>query len=247
MTRSSLAYDFSELLAPKLDIGGTIMKMLPGTTIASRRKLVMNVLEDPLHGDFGTGEIAKWTVQGFGFIRLYMPNDCRLNIWHHKLTYDPQPSMLHTHPWNFVSEVVHGLLVNKRYRQVPAQLDNDEGGPVVYRCASFKKKRIRPGICIMDLSEPTLVSLVGGEAEVYTTGQSYYQDAHEIHETMFVDGTITINARERVGNDEADVLWLHHGRGGAQEWVSAEPRPATDEEVLLICSEVLDRMKVGTI
>ena len=67
--------------------------------------------------------------------------------------------------------------------------------------------------------------LVPREIEIYGPGDMYHQQADEIHETLFVDGAVTLN--ERVGDTEhARVFWPY-----GTEWVDAMPRPATRDEV----------------
>lgn len=178
--------------------------------------LVRRVLEDP-H--------SEWTVQGFGFLRTYFgppdaPKKFRLNLWDSDLTI-PNVSTIHDHPWDFKSIIIAGSFYNKRYLLLSTKewisgivepthhhvtIKTGEGGG---------KRKITPKIC-------RLKSL---PIEHYAPGDTYEQRADEIHETIFEDGTITLN--ERIGDTEhARVFWPY-----GTDWVDAKPRKATQAEV----------------
>ena len=161
----------------------------------------------------------EWTVQGFGFLRTYfgppeIPKKYRLNLWDHQFTV-PNVSTIHDHPWDFKSLIVAGEFTNQRYNMeindtLPthdyATLKTGEGGELI---------RSTTKSCI----------LYAKYIESYEPGDTYSQKADEIHETLFLDGSVTLN--ERIGDTEhARVFWRH----GA-EWVDAIPRKATRAEV----------------
>ncbi len=161
----------------------------------------------------------SWTVQGFGFLRTYFgpadaPKRFRLNLWDHRFT-KPGVSTIHDHPWDFKSVIIAGGFTNQRYdiAQYPlgythtfTTIKTGEGGGL--EKSSFEHCELLP--C---LEEP------------YWPGDVYHQRADEIHETLFVDGTVTLN--ERVGDTErARVFWPH-----GSDWIDAEPRVASREEV----------------
>jgi hypothetical protein len=65
------------------------------------------------------GRPAKWTVQGFGMIRTYIPGPVydkqfRLNVWDSRLRV-PNVSVMHDHPWDMTSWIISGLMINTRY------------------------------------------------------------------------------------------------------------------------------------
>lgn len=155
----------------------------------------------------------EWSVQGFGMLRTYLPLDMRLNIWSRALRI-PNVSLIHNHPWHFDSYIERGSVGNRRFLEI-----NDK--PPTH-CRAIIKPGLGGGI-----REPrSPVCLRALATEFYYSGDTYHQDAHEIHLSDPVDGTVTVNARTRIGADEATVFWPLH-----TEWISAEPRPATDEEV----------------
>lgn len=179
------------------------------------------ILKDPLRNPEN-----KWSLQGFGMLRMYLPGDMRLNIWDSRYQYKPKPSMIHDHPWDFTSWVVCGELYNYRYAVGPK---NAHGLP------QYWQRTIRPGVDPQHLGQDKLVTLFKITQETIKVGNSYFQEFNEVHETDFKDGTITVNSRQR-GNrpDEARVFYRE-----GEEWISAEPRPATEKEVKDICDNAL--------
>lgn len=168
----------------------------------------------------------KWSIQGFGMLRLYLPGDARLNVWDSRYRVN-NVSLMHNHPWNFDSVVVSGCLRNIRYRL--------KSGSTMYHTG-----RIQPGPgggLLEQLPDTPLIAL---SAEKYEAGSVYRQEADEIHVSDPEDGTITINYRERVQPDQALVFWPT-----GEEWVSAEPRPAVSDEVESITSLALRKLQAS--
>lgn len=178
--------------------------------------LVKTILKHPR-------ELA-WTTQGFGMIRCYPDGDeIRLNIWH-KAFQVPGVSTIHDHPWDLESLCVAGRLVNQRYKI---------GIPGI----KHKHVLLKPGQAVL-LSEINDVWLdASRRPEIYWPGETYRQTASEIHETKYLDGTVTINSRTNRGPDIANVYW----REGP--WGSAKPRPATDEEITFATNTALALME----
>lgn len=180
------------------------------TDLTFVKPLVEQVLRKPF-GD------AKWTVQGFGFLRTYFgpasnPKRFRLNLWDHRFTV-PNVSTIHTHPWDFTSVIVAGIFGNVRYTYDRtgcthhfAKLHTGVGGGIV-RDTTHER------------------SLMPSKPELYGPGDTYHQLSDEIHETFFKNGAVTVN--ERIGDtSEADVYWPF-----GTDWVDAIPRDATRDEV----------------
>ena len=165
----------------------------------------------------------QWTVQGFGMLRTYFPTAdnpkrFRLNIWSTKLAV-PGVSIMHDHPWDFDSWIINGRFDNVRYAEI-----NGTGN-------SYKYMIIKCGEEGCALSDPTRIKLLKLPTEHYTTGDTYHQDAHEIHASYYDDGTVTLNSR--VGDTEqARVFWRDEPKG---YWVDAKPRRATWFEVADTC------------
>jgi len=190
------------------------------TDLTFLKPLVEQILRQPL-------AFREWTVQGFGFLRTYFgpaaaPKRFRLNLWDSRFTV-PGVSTIHTHPWDFTSVIVAGLFGNVRYDAV--------GGQVTTHHVAQINCGIGGGMKDMTVFDR---SLIARRPELYGPGDVYSQKAHEIHETLFKDGTVTIN--ERVGDTGiADVYWPW-----GTDWVDAIPRPATRDEV---ASTVGDSLK----
>ena len=170
-------------------------------------------------------ENFDWSLQGFGMLRLHMDDGFRLNVWDSRYRVK-NVSMVHTHPWNFESLVVCGRLVNWRYHE------SGTGYGKPYRFATIKPG---PGGGLLDTRGEEV--WLTNHGEVITAGVAYRQSADEIHLSAPEDGTVTLNKRQRVGEDVARVYWPAN-----TEWVSAEPRPATITEISTITNVALARL-----
>lgn len=165
----------------------------------------------------------NWSLQGFGMLRLYLPDDTRLHVWDERYQV-PNVSLIHDHPWDFESVIVAGELHNTRYYKGPLH----QGSPMMERT-------IRPGEGFEILAEDVSCQLVACAVETYKEGARYLQAADEIHGSSYVRGTVTLVKRRRVG---ADVAKVYYPAG--EEWVSGEPRKATEKEVIDICDYAHD-------
>ncbi len=167
-------------------------------------------------------EHYEWSLQGFGMLSLYLTKETRLNVWSNSYT-APNVSDIHDHPWNFRSTIVAGELRNYRFK------------PVENGASQFLTRRTlySSGGCVM--SEPSETRLYECAREVYFEGDDYYQCVSEIHRSEPRDGTVTVITCALLDDpDHTNVFW----RPG-KEWVSAEPRPATPEEVKAISKNAL--------
>lgn len=182
--------------------------MTQTTDVAASR--VAEVLRSPL--DY------KWTIQGFGMLRTYLdPAEVhRLHIWGPDSAV-PDVSVIHDHPWDFDSRIYRGSVTNQRYlldaptgeAVTTARIKTGEGGGLV---GTSSRRAVLAEL-------PT---------EFYFPGDSYHMDAPELHESIPSPGAVTIISRRfyTARDDQfATVCW----RGS--DWVSAEPRPATQAEI----------------
>ncbi len=169
-----------------------------------------------------------WSVQGLGMLRLYLAPHIRLHVWDRQLLV-PGASPLHTHPWDFESFVVAGQMMNRRYLE--GSIPVPEGS--LFR---FNRVKIQCGEAAHAVGAAEQVALEERPYEYYTAGDSYRQQAEEIHWSLPEDGTVTICTRQfREDRDHAFVYW--RGKG---PWVDAKPRPATDDEVVDVCHRALE-------
>lgn len=179
---------------------------------------------------------VTWQYQGFGMLRMYPDGRrTRFNVWMPSLAV-PGVSLIHNHPWNFRSLVVSGVLINQQYYIA----EPGRGKP--YDGTSYLCGMIRPGPG-GGLSLPIKkVQLVEGSTGVYVAGQTYSQKWNEIHRTSPKEGTITINERvvPKGRPDMAEVFWPE-----GTDWVSAEPRPATQEEVKQMAEAALRWLEIA--
>lgn len=186
---------------------------------------------------------SEWSLQGLGMLRTYVSKTMRMHVWDSRYRV-PGVTMLHTHPWDFESLIVAGAVRQYRY-EIAYTGTRPDPLPGVSDDAFFESigfERYVEGTIVCgegggECEPPTPVYLRRGEAEVYGEGEMYRQDADEIHESLPDDGTVTlINRTFRANTEVAHVYWPHGG-----SWVSAEPRPATPEEVETIVTASLER------
>lgn len=162
----------------------------------------------------------EWSLQGFGMLRTYLSKEVRLHVWNSRFAV-PNVSTIHDHPWDFTSLIVSGRVTQYRFTE---SADPNIGEP-------FSRQTIRCGVggglvhgC--EMNAPELVRLRRSYLETYDTGERYGQTANEVHHSLPDDGTVTIVERTfRADTEHARVYY------NTQEWVSAEPRPATQGEV----------------
>lgn len=163
----------------------------------------------------------EWSVQGFGMLRLYLPNNARFHVWDSRLRV-PNVSLVHDHlQWALESRVISGVLKNIRYM---------EGRGEPYHWAQFKA-----GYDAKQLHDAETMLIERQAEEIYLPGDTYSQLPNEVHESRPIDSTITIMHKESTQDGETARIFWPQGT----EWVSAEPRKATKEEIENICSRAL--------
>ncbi len=171
----------------------------------------------------------KWSLQGLGMLRCYLSTETRLHVWssEHGI---PNASRIHDHPWNFISYVVAGRIQQHRYEVI-----TQPGGVIDCQPFMFSVLQCGPGGCIK--TPPAGIYLRERPNESYGEGESYEQEAEEIHNSLPLDGTVTLVTRTfKADTEHARVFWPY-----GTEWVSAEPRTATIEEVKDITANALRR------
>lgn len=168
----------------------------------------------------------EWSLQGLGMLRAYLNSDksLRLHVWDSRFATDASP--MHTHPWDMESQVIEGELYNIRWGHVRAR-DGFE---------NFWQQKIFCGQGGGLEGEPRKVDLFQYVKEHYKSGESYRQSSSEIHVSEPADGTVTLV--KRTFGEDVDHAYVYWPVG--EEWKTAEPRPATSEEVYEILGNSLD-------
>lgn len=166
----------------------------------------------------------EWSLQGFGMFRTYFAEEFRVHLWDLRFA-APGVSTVHTHPWHFKSTVVAGRLRNVIYGRWNA-------GETTHH---MQKILCGPGGGLVD--EPYNVRLEVRTEREYLGGTSYMQRATDLHETIPEQGTVTTVTRNFLPDTEhAYVCWPL-----GTEWGTAEPRPATREEIRTAAAYALER------
>lgn len=169
----------------------------------------------------------RWSLQGFGMLRLYVGENHRVHVWDNSYAV-PDVSELHTHPWDFKSLIVGGRIRNTIYEET--DLHEGDGD-----CYSRQVIKCGPGGCLTGASMP--VRLKQKSVQLYIEGDEYQQSAEEIHRSQPQPGTVTMITRTfKEDVDHAKVFWPKD-----KQWVSAEPRDATPDEVKKITQFALER------
>jgi hypothetical protein len=199
-------------------------------TFRAMRALVKSILQFP--------QGREWTVQGFGMLRTYpdigdAEKRYRLNVWDYRLQV-PHVSVIHDHPWDFISYVISGEIRNVRYSEhaPPYHQSTGSWGDAGRegRSSAYNWMLLRTGVEGGADEHPAIygTSLYCRPIERYRTGDVYTQAAHEIHQSCPLQGSVSLNERTRVGTgDTARVFWP-----AGEEWVDAKPRVATEAEVI---------------
>jgi len=182
------------------------------------RKLVKFILSNPLK--------YEWSLQGFGMLRTYISKEVRLHVWDSRFAV-PNVSLIHDHPWDFDSYILAGR-INNRIFEV-SDSGNETQRPYLRRTI-----KCGPGGGVCD-QEPQRVYLSISSNQYYNVGQSYRQKSYEVHATYPMDGTVTLV--ERYFKPDTEHAFVFHAAD--EQWVSAEPRPATDSEIQDICCNSL--------
>jgi len=181
----------------------------------TERDLVKNIL---LHAPQ-----YEWSLQGFGMFRLYLSRERRLHVWDSRFT-KHNVSTIHNHPWDFASTVISGSLVDVSYKKIES-----------YQFATHHRLRIVCGPGGGPASEPDTCFLKKFDSRLILPGESYALAAKQIHETKPADGSITIIERRfREDTEHAEVFYPV-----LESWVSAEPRPATQDEIAMMSAKAL--------
>lgn len=177
-------------------------------------------------------EHYNWTIQGFGMLRLYLSREVRLHVWDPSRAF-PGVSTIHTHPWDFTSEILVGRLTDLVYAK-------DYPGPNYhFKPHAMNQQQIMCGVgaCVTSLAKEVLL-YAPKEGIAYRAGQSYTMRADEIHESIPDRGCVSIITRRfKADTEHADVYY----RAGTT-WVASEPRPATPDEIRSMCDAALELM-----
>lgn len=172
-------------------------------------------------------EPFDWTIQGLGMLRTKVGRALRLHVWADQAKYPGiAGSATHTHPWDLESLILSGSVTDVEL------LERSEDYP---RVNMYHKQQIEcgPGGCAKGEIQPVYLQVA--TINYVQAADSYAHTADHIHRSEPKDGAVSIIYREpNKGADLACVYW-----NADTEWVSAEPRAATTEEIRAICNNAL--------
>ena len=183
--------------------------------------LIRKILEAPT--------AFPWSLQGFGMFRLYLSRAVRLHVWSPAHARE-RVHTIHTHPWHFVSHVVAGRITDRVYDRFV----NARGGAG----DDWTEERIVCGQGGGATGERSTCRLGQPVEHTFYAGDTYRRDASDIHESIAVEGTVTIVQRTFLADTEHASVF----HPVDTEWVSAEPRDARSEEVRAMAKQALAAM-----
>lgn len=185
----------------------------------------------------------EWSVQGLGMMRLYLSPEMRLHIWHSSLMV-PEVTLVHDHPWHFHSLVITGKVTNNRYfPDQPVEAIEKFGSKEFDEFFGPKELYVKqqlfcgPGGCIMSDPEDVILRKGLKASEVLLPGDCYLQGKRDIHYTTAEDCTVTLVERQFDGDRDLANIY----RKGGLPFVSAEPRPATPDEINMVVGETIQK------
>jgi hypothetical protein len=164
-------------------------------------------------------EDFPWRMQeeiGLLGLRLDDHRRYRLHVWEPRYSAGEPP--VHDHPYDFVSTVIAGEIVNNRYEQSPSGVE--------YR-------RVRYLASDSGVRRTDTVRL-SGTSRTLREGEQYAQLAHELHDSRQQPGTVTI-----IRCSFKDVAELTVCLRDEDTFVSGQARPATLDEVKHITTRAL--------
>ena len=167
----------------------------------------------------------EWSYQGLGMLQAHMdPQRIKcLHIWCPEFSVK-DVTTIHDHPWDFTSEIISGAMMNVRYYDSPGGFEFD-GCKIIYGPGSH---------AVGPLQRRRLID----RQKLYHTGMTYTQKWFELHKSEPTSGTVTLVTRTFVAENH-DFARVYYPTG--QTWVSAEPRPATNEEVEAFTQKALEK------
>lgn len=186
--------------------------------------VAMEALARLVHDDvLAYPERHEWTLQGFGMLRTYLGEDrrLRLHVWDSRFR-TKDVSDVHDHPWDFESLVLRGSIRNVRYDA------RESVFPVSRQIHCLGRITCGPSPEVRGPQDVKRICLFQQSDVTYEAGERYVMSSVELHASVPEDGTVTVCRRSFVKKDTetARVCWPL-----GTEWVGAEPRAATPEEV----------------
>ena len=156
-------------------------------------------------------EAFPWTMQDIGLLGLRLDDhrEYRLHVWDPDRCVGEPP--IHDHPFDFVSQIIAGQMINTRY---------------VEDRAGVEYQRIRYSPANEEERKTTDTVRLSGKATAHTEGETYVQRAYELHDSRQLPGTVTIMRRTFKDVPQLTVCLRDEAR-----WVSGQSRPATSEEI----------------
>jgi hypothetical protein len=189
--------------------------------IAAIKNVLSETIHDPSKHD--------WSLQGFGMFRLYISKEVRLHVWDMRFAWNT--TTIHTHPWNFQSKILSGVIIDRTF----VELDNGWGPHEKYY--PYQKQQIICGPGGGKDGTPVSVKLGIYQTNVFKQDDSYIRKANDIHESIAKPGTVTLVTRKFLEDTEHAYVYYPYD----QDWKSAEPRRATDTEVISMASLALEK------
>lgn len=167
-----------------------------------------------------------WSVHGLGMLRCNLNQSLRLHVWSPD-TRTVGVTDTHTHPWDFRSLVVAGLVVNTSYfKTTSSAVPNVEAfREWKVACGAGGHGPLEVGPCYLGV-----ISQLG-----YEEGQGYSHRATDIHSGNPMPGTVTLIQRTFLGDSSKAYVYVPEGH----RFGDAVQRPAYMHEIEEACDLAL--------
>jgi hypothetical protein len=164
-------------------------------------------------------EDFPWRMQDIGLMGLRLDDhrEYRLHVWDPSSCVGELP--IHDHPYDFTSTIIAGELTNTRYEE---DLAGDE----------YVRFRYVPGDEDQRRSDTVRLS---SRPSSFTEGDTYVQQAHELHASWQQPGTVTAIRCSWIEAPELTVCFRDE-----KSWKSGQGREATRHEIKSFVAKALE-------
>jgi hypothetical protein len=145
------------------------------------------------------------SLHGLGFIQVKLGGNQRLHVWHPDLPRRScyEHSSIHNHRFSFMSHVLVGTQVNRRWKVRPAEDGSHD------RISHDGARSVKGGRLSYVAERVSIEEYFPGADEVYAAGQYYHMPMLQYHETPNAGIVVTLLRKLDEGDKHASSLITH--------------------------------------